>query len=661
MARLTELAATVRKRPALRDLLWVLALGLIAFWASRPAMSGEGITLADSQILGSICAIMVAAVGLNFLVGHARLVSLGQGAFFAIGAYASAWLTLDGGWHPLLAMVAALVIAGVIGALLAMASMRLRGPSFAMITLVVTILVERILVEWAPLGRLSGYPNTLDHGSGLLEPIKVFGMELDPPLFAGIPADVILAILIVLVVALYGYRNVSQSSWGRSLRAIGTSEHLAAHLGVNVYARKVAAMAVASVYGAVGGVFYVQVFAHLQPESFNIYLSITIILAVMLGGAGTVLGPIVGSIVIVLLQQTDVLQPLVTAQKNISESWYLSTPGLIGLLLILTLAVLPQGLVGGVQGLVHRFRPAAVNADVEPDAGAAAPTAEAAEMTEQEESPRETSGEDVLLTVRGVRRMFGGLTAVDGVDLTVRAGQVHALIGPNGAGKTTLANLITGVYAPNEGEIALRGQRIDTAPTYRIIRSGIARTFQTPLLFGHETVEENVLSGFAHTGTLPFWKAWLKLPSEYRRDRVMRERTAELMELVGLKGFEHLEAGSLSYGKQRALEIARALASDPSLLILDEPAAGLNTAETAELGQLMLRLRARGLAMIIVEHHMELVTMVSDEVTCMNTGSVLAHGKPAEVLADPHVVEAYLGVSAVAEPAGAPLERTDNA
>jgi len=635
-ARLNKILAAGQGRPLQRDLLWLAALVVVAFWASRPAMSGEGITLADTQVLGSICAIMVAAAGLNFLVGHARLISLGQGAFFAIGAYGSAWLTLDGGWHPLLAMVAALVIAGVVGALLAVAAMKLRGPSFAMITLVVAILVERILVEWAPLGRLSGYPNTLDHGTGLLDPITVFGWELDPPLFAGIPADVIVAILLVLVVALVGYRNVSQSSWGRSLRAIGTSEHLAAHLGVHVYARKVAAMAVASVYGAIGGVFYVQVFAHLQPESFNIYLSITIILAVMLGGAGTVFGPIIGSVVIVLLQQTDVLQPLVTAQKNLSESWYLSTPGLIGLLLILTLAVLPQGLVGGAQTVVHRLLPAPPSGeghehDPEPLGGVQAP---------------HEVGSDELLTVRGVRRRFGGLTAVDGVDLTVRAGQVHALIGPNGAGKTTLANLITGVYAPNEGEIALCGSRIDTIPTHRVIRSGISRTFQTPLLFQHETVTENVLAGFPHTGTLPFWRAWLKLPAEYRRDREMRARTEELLALVGLTGLEHVEAGSLSYGKQRALEIARALASDPDLLILDEPAAGLNTAETAELGTLLLQLRERGLAMILVEHHMELVTMVSDEVTCMNSGSVLAHGSPTKVLADPHVIEAYLGVSA---------------
>lgn len=633
MDKLINMVEAVRARHGLRDLLFVATLIVLAVVVVQPAMSGEGPTLGDTQTLGLMCAVMVAAAGLNLLSGHARLISLGQGAFFAIGAYVSAWLTLDGQWHPLLAMLAALGVAAIIGALLAVASMRLQGPYFGMITLVVAILVERFLVEWPELGRLSGYPNTLDHGAGLLEPITVAGLTLDPPLFAGMAADVMIGVLIVLTVSLVGYRNVARSAWGRSLKAIGTSEHLASHLGVNVYARKVAVMAFASAYGAIGGVMYVQVFAHLQPESFNIFLSITIILAVILGGAGTVFGPIIGAVVIVYLQNSEILDPVVDLQRAINESWYLSTPGLIGLLLIITLFVLPQGLVGGASSL------AGVVLKREPEA----------ERAEREQLPKVRTGEvgdDVLLAVRGVRRNFGGIAAVGGVDLDVRKGEIHALIGPNGAGKTTLANLITGVYAVHQGEITFNGDRIDRLPTHRIVRTGIARTFQTPLIFGHETIEDNVLAGFGDTGTVPLWKAWLKPPGEYKRHARMHARTVELLHLVGLGGLGKLEAGNLSYGKQRALEIARALASDPDLLILDEPAAGLNTTETAELGRLLLLLRSQGLAMIVVEHHMDLVTAVADSVTCMNSGTVLARGSAESVLGDHAVIEAYLGAPA---------------
>lgn len=619
----------------------LVALGLAALVVPT-ALGGEGPSLANLQIVGYFGAIAVAAMGLNLLVGYVRLVSLGQGAFFAIGAYASAWLLVDGDRGPLVAILIALLAAGALGALLAVCSMRLRGPAFAMITLVVAILVEQILVEYRPLGRLSGYPNTLDHGSGLIDPVEIFGVTLEPPLFAGTAVTVVIAIVFVSVIVFLGYRNAVGSAWGRSLRAIGTSEHLAAHLGVNVFGRKVVVMAVASVYGALGGVFYAQVMAHLQPETFDIFLSITIVLAVILGGGGTIVGPVIGAAVIVILQQTRILQPVVDAQRSISDSWYLSTPGLIGLLLVLTLAFLPHGIVGSLARLTRRGEqeaPAEERDEEEGFAEANLPIADAVLTVEAGD------GGENLLEVRQAVRRFGGLTAVGGVDLTVRRGTVHALIGPNGAGKTTLANLITGVYAVNDGTLTFEGQRIDPWPTHRIVRHGIARTFQTPLIFDEESVEQNVLAGFLDTGTLPFWRAWLKLPSQYRRHAEMRERARQLLELVGLSGHEHLEAGNLSYGKQRALEIARALASGPKLLILDEPAAGLNTSETAVLGELLIRLRDLGLSLVMVEHHMDLVSQVADEVTCMNTGVVLAHGSSAEVLADPAVIEAYLGVA----------------
>ncbi|MDQ1106489.1 branched-chain amino acid ABC transporter ATP-binding protein/permease [Nocardioides zeae] len=632
-----------RRGEAARDLGFLGVLLAAAAWIAVPALSGDGTTLAGTQTAAVVVAVAVAAAGLNLLSGHARLISLGQGAFFAIGAYVSAYLSVDSALHPLVAIVVALVVTAAFGGLLALCTMRLRGPAFAMVTLVVAILTERVLAEWAPLGRLSGYPNTLDHGSGLMPPVEVFGTSLEPPLFAGTEATVVVAILVVAVVALVGYRNVARSPWGRSLHAIGTSEHLAAHLGVNVFGRKVAVMALASTYGALGGVFYAQVFAHLQPESFTMLLSITMILAVILGGAGTVAGPLVGAVIIVLLQRTDALTPLVDLQRQVSDTWYLSTPGLIGVLLVLTLAFLPQGIVGGLGELAQRL-PGRSAPSVPSVPTAPGVTAREVATVPSDGGGGGGGGDDVLLAVRGVSKSFGGIKAVRAAELVVRRGTIHAVIGPNGAGKTTVANLVTGVYGIDGGEITLDGRRIDGRRTHAIVRAGVARTFQTPLLFTHASATENVLAGFPDTGRLPLVRAWLKDPGQYRRARELRDRAAELLELVGLGADGHVEAGSLPYGKQRALEIARALASDPRLLILDEPAAGLNTAETAELGRLMLTLRARGLAMVVVEHHMDLVTQVSDEVTCMESGAVLAHGTAAQVLAEPAVVEAYLGV-----------------
>ncbi|HEY1135102.1 MAG TPA: branched-chain amino acid ABC transporter ATP-binding protein/permease [Nocardioides sp.] len=640
----SSLLDRVRRGEAGRDLGYLVVLLAAAAWIALPALSGDGTTLAGTQTTAVVVAVAVAAAGLNLLSGHARLISLGQGAFFAIGAYVSAYLAVDSSLHPVLAIVVAIVVTAAFGGLLALCTMRLRGPAFAMVTLVVAILTERVLAEWAPLGRLSGYPNTLDHGSGLMPPIEVFGTSLEPPLFAGTEATVVVAILVVAVVALVGYRNVARSAWGRSLHAIGTSEHLAAHLGVNVFGRKVAVMALASAYGALGGVFYAQVFAHLQPESFTMLLSITMILAVILGGAGTVAGPLVGAVIIVLLQRTDALTPLVDLQRQVSDTWYLSTPGLIGVLLVLTLAFLPQGIVGGLGELVHRFagRGAGPAAVVSTPATTPASTPASTPATTSEVT--QVDADDVLLAVRGVSKSFGGIQAVRSAELVVRRGTIHAVIGPNGAGKTTVANLVTGVYGIDGGEITFDGRRIDGRRTHAIVRSGVARTFQTPLLFTHASAMENVLAGFPDTGRLPLVRAWVKDPGQYRRTRELNARAAELLALVGLGEDGHVEAGSLPYGKQRALEIARALASDPRLLILDEPAAGLNTAETAELGRLMLTLREQGLVMVVVEHHMDLVTQVSDEVTCMESGAVLAHGTAAEVLAEPAVVEAYLGV-----------------
>jgi branched-chain amino acid transport system permease protein len=631
-----------------RDALFAVVVLVIAVGATLAGLAGEGPLLATMQIVGVAGSMVVAALGLNLLTGYARLVSLGQGAFYAIGAYASAWLILDGGWPWPVAMLVAILLASLLGALVAIGAMRLRGPQFAMITLVLAVLVERVLAEWEVFGRLSGYPNPVEHGSGLLDPVSIGDLPLEPPLFAGVEGTLLPALAVVLTLVVVLYRNLVQSPWGLSLRAVGESEHLAAHLGVNVTGRKIAVFTVSSGLGALGGIFYAQVFAHLQPESFGLYLSIALLLAVILGGGGTVLGPIVGAVIIVVLQQTDVLSLLVDLQRDlISDRWYLSIPGLVGLLLVLVIYLLPDGLVGTANRLLR----ARTNARARKAADEGfTPHVEAAEapIITGPAAPRSPVGEPVLV-VDGASKRFGGLQAVDRMRLTVRSGSIHAIIGPNGAGKTTLANLITGVYSPDAGSITLEDQQLHGRKIHDIARAGVARTFQTPLIFAEETVRENVLSGFPDIGRLPLWKAALKPPSAYRRAAQLQAATDAVLDRVGLGDAADVQAGNLSYGRQRALEIARALVSEPRLLVLDEPAAGLNPTEAAELGHLLLSLRTAGLAMVLVEHHMDLVTEVADEVTCMDQGALLSAGSAVEVLSDPAVVSAYLGVTDAGE------------
>ncbi|MBC7549410.1 MAG: ABC transporter ATP-binding protein, partial [Cellulomonas sp.] len=247
-----------------------------------------------------------------------------------------------------------------------------------------------------------------------------------------------------------------------------------------------------------------------------------------------------------------------------------------------------------------------------------------------------------LLTITGISKNFGGLKAVAAMDLSVDAGQIHAIIGPNGAGKSTLANLLTGVYKPTEGTVTSLGQDLTGLPPHLVSRAGVGRTFQTPQLFHDATVRANVLAGFADTGKTPLWAAAPKPPSRYRRDAEMRAEADRLLELVGLEDVADLRASELPYGKQRALETARALAGAPRLTVPAEPAAGLLATESVGLGDLLMSLRDQGFALVVVEHHMDLIAWIADQVTCMDQGTLLARGTPAEVLSDEAVIAADL-------------------
>lgn len=626
-----------RISPQRRDGLFLALLVLICFAAIAPGLDGDGTAIAHMQLIGLIAGTTVAAVGLNLVSGFAGLISLGQGAMYAMGAYVFGYLSLKGGLPVLVAIPICLLVCALLGVFLALGAARLRGPQFTMVTLVLAVLVHKVLVEWPVLGAASGYPNVLQHETGLLPDATVLGFTFVPPLYGGEFASVLVLVLLLTVVALVLYRNLSRSAWGRSLRAVGESDMLASHLGVHVFRRKVAAFAISSALGGLGGIFYALVFAHLQPESFDVFFSITILLAVILGGSGTVVGPAVGAVIVVWLERSEALEGITRLQRDyLNEQWYLSTPGIIGLILVIALFVLPRGIVGTASAFVAKRTQRDSRGVPSGSLGASSITGSATGTSARAQAT-------AVLDVAGVTKRFGGLLAVDHVDLQLQEGSIHGVIGPNGAGKSSLANLISGAYRPDDGVVRLGGVDISGRRPDQVIRQGLARTFQTPQLFGGATALENVKAGFVDTGQLCWWTAALKPRSQYRREAELEQMALALLRRVGLLEEAHVSAGSLAYGKARALEIARALASEPKVLILDEPAAGLNSTEVIELGRLLTELRSNGLSMILVEHHMDLISAVTDEVTCMAQGAVIARGTPSEVLSDSTVMDVYLG------------------
>jgi ABC-type branched-subunit amino acid transport system ATPase component len=250
-----------------------------------------------------------------------------------------------------------------------------------------------------------------------------------------------------------------------------------------------------------------------------------------------------------------------------------------------------------------------------------------------------------LLQAQGVTRLFGGLVALDSVDLAVRGGSIHGLIGPNGAGKTTLLNLVAGVHRLSSGALRFRTRDITRDSTAKRARAGIRRTFQNLKLFGEMTAIENVAIGLHAETRSGFFDAVARTPGQRREERGIRERSREALQFVGIGGLADTRASALAYGHRRLLEIARAIVARPALLLLDEPAAGLNVTEAGHVSELIARIREDGTTIILVEHHMDVVMRVSDEITVLNYGRKLAHGTPAQIQDDPEVVEAYLGRS----------------
>jgi ABC-type branched-subunit amino acid transport system ATPase component/ABC-type branched-subunit amino acid transport system permease subunit len=551
--------------------------------------------------------LMIVAIGLNVLIGHAGLVSLGQAALYGLGAYVAAWLAVKQGVQFLTAMTAGIIVTALFGAILAYPTVRVRGVYLAVITIAFGLVFQNILVEW--LSVTGGTQGLIGIPRG-----EVFGVSLTRPIYFWVVAGCLVAAFIIQY-------NIIHSRYGRDMRATAQSENAARALGINLAGTRTLAFVISAALAGLAGGLYTFLNLFVNYETFTFFHSISFLLMVILGGTGTLAGPIVGASILTYV--AEILQDL--------KEWQIFA---YGVLLAVLMFVMPRGIVGSMEALYSRLtttsRTRATGAW--PD-----------RSVPLEKLLDTKAAGNAALTTEGLTLRFGGLVAVDNVRLSVRAGSVHALIGPNGAGKSSVLNLISGFYTPTSGHIAFFGEAIVGRPSHELARLGIARTFQNTELFGQMSVLENVLAAFSTHYRSTLVETLLRLPRFGREERDFLNQARELLSFVGLSDYADEEARNLPFGHQRRLEIARALALRPKLLLLDEPAAGLTHGEIEDLKSLIRLLADRGITVILVEHHVEMVMTVSDHVTVLDYGRVIASGTAAQVQDDPQVIEAYFG------------------
>ena len=554
----------------------------------------------------------IVAVGLNILAGYAGQFSLGHAALMAMGAYTTALLSkalapvplfAATGLHIWLGVVLGTCVAAGFGALLAFPALRVRGPYLAMVTIAFGWVIFKILQEWV---SVTGG----DLGLASIPKAQIGAWQLGT-------REYYYVVLALFTLALVLQRRIVKSPFGMRLRAMKHSEIGLASVGINVYRLKVKVFIVSAAFAGFGGALFAHQQNYVSPDNFQFFSSVFFLLAILFGGAGTLSGPVIGATVLTLLP--ELLHDFDTYRLIVYGSF-----------ILLTLYFLPSG----VMGIFHRRQ------------GSIATPIDANVLQHAPQEMAATRG--ASLELRSISRAFGGVKAVNEASFKVEAGSIHALIGPNGAGKTTIINIITGFYQPSSGEILLDGAAFRTGSLDAAARLGIARTFQTIKLFGAMTVLEHVLVGFSSRSSAGLWSALLS-GGRVRAEEDGHLKTArELIRFVGLGGYEDVPANTLAYGHRRLLEIARALAVKPRCLLLDEPAAGLVAGEIQALGGVIRRLKSTGMTIVLVEHHMDLVVRVSDSITVVDYGSVIAQGSPAEVQRDARVIEAYLGPSHVA-------------
>jgi branched-chain amino acid transport system permease protein len=573
-------------------------------WAVLAA-AGIALPLLDDSYAGVIaqraCIYWILVAGLNLVVGFAGQIAIGWVALLTLGAYTTAVLTagtVTSAWNPYLALVASGVIGALFGLVVGLPALRLRTFYFAMTTLGFATIVTQVALAWKSVT-----------GGGIGTPGPVFPWPFDPGW------GFYYLCLLLAAAATWMTANIAASRFGRALVAIRDAEVAAEASGIAKPALLITVFLFSGALAGVAGGLFSSLQSYITPDAFTFDLSVLFFIAILIGGRGSVLGPLLGTIILTVLP--EFAAPLV--------AW---STFLYAALLLLIVLVIP----GGIADLLDykNRRPLERHREI---------------VTRPELLGRVLDRGDAsnVLTLKDIALHFGGVRAIDGLDLTVRSGEVHGLIGPNGSGKTTTLNVISGYYAPHVGEARLNDTVLPFLAPHTRAGHRMARTFQTPRLIGGASVLENVMIGGTIDGQGTFVESLLSLPRHHRDETHLRDAAMLALATVGLEPLAQVRADRLQHSELRFMEIARALMLRPTFLLLDEPAAGLSAEEIRRLGSLIKSISRAGTGVLLVEHHADLIFDICDRVTVLNLGKVLAAGTPAEIRSHREVVSAYLG------------------
>jgi len=553
----------------------------------------------------------IAVIGLNLLLGLSGQMSLGQAGFYAIGAYATAILSTRYGWPLYLTIPLAIVCAGVAGAVVGLVALRTRGLYLAMATLAFGFIVEILAQRWIELTGgtmgLIGVP-FLDFGD-MMNGARYFFWTVGA------------AYLVVQILS----DHVFQSRWGRNLLAVKESESFARTVGLDVPLWRTGVFVVSALLAGASGALFTHQSGFLSSDAFTIRLTLGLLIATVIGGLGRSYGPVLGTAILLAIDE--------------------GTAGLHDIGLMLYGAILLAVLIGfpeGATGLVRRLLPGRLLSRSPRVSGR-----QGRPQAQPAAGSRVGHRQPVGLTVEAVTKAYAGVVAAKSVSLTVEPGTVHALIGPNGAGKSTTINVIAGLYQADSGRIAIGGRDVTALPAHRRARLGLARTFQNLQLIASLDVLDNVLLGRQQPrSAVGEFVRWLADPDF---EEAERGRARAALDFFGIGHLAEAYPADLSYGHRKLCELARAVAQEPAVMLLDEPVAGINAQEAAGIAEAVRRLRDAGISVLLVEHNMDFVMGLSDRITVLDYGEVIATGTPDEIRRDRRVIDAYLGSEEAAQ------------